>query len=357
MKPIYFPFTYISKPMAETLHTCFGKTIVYQPWEKNVPEEMHRLSERDVLDISISQEPKKKDGEKLSAILKEYDAWANLHQESRGIHLDFFKARVNKIPFFNDTSASQIKADIKDITNGNPVQKKADPVFHARIFLSIAQNFDKQNDKIVQDMASFETARMDLIKSLRVEDESSPAVTGYRDEFITGNLADSDHMIPERIKAWALLMCCDPLQRTDEMSGLFITCSRQAIDYLLEKTPEAENVFSMDAVSMPKNPIENSVKWSRDLVEYLEIVVESSVPAKCDQFAVVFDDPISETKVSLSFYLVPGVSPLEYFSRFIRFDTAGNEIAKNRVKLKNTIIGHIDFLPDSKQPLKKGSGF
>ena len=102
---------------------------------------------------------------------------------------------------------------------------------------------------------------------------------------------------------------------------------------------------------MPKNPIENSVKWSRDLVEYLEIVVESSVPAKCDQFAVVFDDPISETKVSLSFYLVPGVSPLEYFSRFIRFDTAGNEIAKNRVKLKNTIIGHIDFLPDIRTAL------
>ncbi|MCP4366962.1 MAG: hypothetical protein GY797_02435 [Deltaproteobacteria bacterium] len=353
MKPIYFPFTYISKPMAEILHACFGKTVVYQPRKKNIPEEIHRLAERGVLDISISEEAKKKDEEKLSAILKEYDAWANLHQESRGIHLDFFKAMNNKIPFFNDTSASQIKADIKDITDGNPVRKKIDPIFNARIFLSIAQNFDIQNDIIIQDMASFETARMDLIKSLRAEDEVSPGVTGYQDEFTTGNLADSDHMITERIEAWTLLMCCDPMHRTGEMSGLFVTKSRQAIDYLLEKTPEAENVFSIDAIPMPKYPVKKPAKWFRDLMEYFEIVSESSMPLKCDQFAIAFDDLKSKIKISLSFYLVSGVSPLEYFSRFIRFDSSGNEMTKDQVKLKNTIIGHIGFSPDSMRSLKK----
>jgi len=357
MKPIYFPFTYISKPMAETLYACFGKTVVYTPWKKNIPEEMHRLAEQGLLDISISEEPKKKDGEKLSTILKEYEAWANLHQDSRGIHLDFFKAMRNKIPFFNDTSASQIKADIKGITDGNPVRKETNPIFNARIFLSIAQNFDLQNDKIVQDMVSYETARIDLIKSLRAEDEISPATTGYQNESKTDNLADSDHMIPERIEAWTLLTCCDPMQRTDEMSGLFVTSSRQAIDYLLEKTPEAENAFSIDAIPMAKNPVEKSAKWSRGLVEYLEMVSESSMPLKCDQFAIDFDDLKSETKISLSFYLVPEVSPLEYFSRFIRFDSTGNEIAKDRVKLKNTIIGHIGFLPDSMQPLKNDPAF
>ena len=341
MKPIYFPFTYTSKPVAEALYACFGKTIVYQPSSKNIPEEIHKLAERGMLDIRISGKPEKKDEEKLSAILKEYDAWANLHQGSRGIHLDFFKARRNKIPFFDDTSTSQIKADIEDITGENPARKEPDPVFNARLFLSIAQNFDMQNDKIIRDMASFETARMDLIKSLKGEDETSPVVPGYGDEFKTGNLADYDHMIPERIVAWALLMCCDPMQCEDEMSGLFVTSSRQAIDYLLENTPEAENVFSIDAIPMMKNQTEETAKRQKGLMEHLQMVAESSRPLKCDNFTLVPDALKCETKTSLSLYLVPGASPLEYFSRFISFDSTCGKIEKDRVKFKNTLIGHI----------------
>jgi len=343
MKPIYFPFTYISKPVAEALYACFRKTIVYQPSSKNIPEEIHKLAERGMLDIRISGKPEKKDEEKLSAILKEYSAWANLHQESSGIHLDFFKARRNKIPFFDDTSTSQIKADIEDITGESTARKEPDPVFNARLFLSIAQNFDMQNDKIIRDMASFETARMDLIKSLKGEDETSPVVPGYGDEFKTGNLADYDHMIPERIAAWALLMCCDPMQCKDEVSGLFVTSSQQAIDYLLEKTPETEIVFSTDAIPIFENQVEKTAKWPKDLMKYLEIVAESSRPLECENFTIVPDDLKCETKISLSLYLVPGALPLEYFSRFIGFDSTCGEIEKDRVKFKNTLIGHIGF--------------
>ena len=343
MKPIYFPFTYISKPVAEALYACFGKTIVYQPSSKNIPEEIHKLAERGMLDTRISGKPEKKDEEKLSAILKDYIAWANLHKGSRGIQLDYFKAGRNKIPFFDDTSTSQIKADIEDITGKNPARKEPDPVFDARLFLTIAQNFDMQNDKIIRDMASFETARMDLIKSLKGEDETSPVVPGYGDEFKTGNLTDYDHMIPERIEAWALLICYDLIQCRDEMSGLFVTSSRQAIDYLLEKTPETENVFSIDAIPMMNNQTEETAKWQKSLMEHLKMVAEGSQPLENDDFTVVPDDLKCETKVSLSLYIVPGASPLEYFSRFIRFDSTCGKIEKDRVKIKNTLIGYIGF--------------
>jgi len=337
MKPIYFPFTYISKPVAEALYACFGKTIIYQPSSKSIPEEIHKLAECGVLGIRI---PAKKNEEKLSVILKEYNAWANLHRGSRGIQLDFFKAGRNKIPFFDDLSTSQIKADI---TGKTPARNEPDPDFNARIFLSIAQEFDIQSDKIFQDMVSFETARMDLIKSLKGEDETSPLVPGYKDEFKSVNLADYDYMIQERIEAWTLLMCYDPMQYREEMSGLFVTSSRQAIDYLLEKTPEIENVFSIDAIPIVENQVEKSAKWPKDLMEYLEIVVESSRPLKCDNFTIVPDDLKCETKASLSLYLVSGESPLEYFSRFLRVNSTCGEIEKDRVKFKNTLIGYIGF--------------
>jgi len=57
MKPIYFPFTYISKPVAEALYACFGKAIVYHPSSKNIPEETHRLVERGLLDIRTLGKP------------------------------------------------------------------------------------------------------------------------------------------------------------------------------------------------------------------------------------------------------------------------------------------------------------
>jgi len=168
-------------------------------------------------------------------------------------------------------------------------------------------------------------------------------VHGYKDEFKAINLADYDYMIQERIEAWTSLVCCDPMQYREEKSGLFVTSSRQAIDHLLEKTPEIENVFSIDKIPVVENQVKKSTKWSKDLMEHLEIVSESSRPLKCDNFNIVSDDQKCETKASLSLYLVPGTSPLEYFSRFIRFDSTGSWITKDRVKLKNTLIGHICF--------------
>jgi len=340
MKPIYFPFTYISNPVAEALYACFGKTIVYQPSSKNIPEEIHKLAERGVLDI---RNPVKKDEEKLSAILKEYNAWANLHQGSKGGQLDFFKARRNKIPFFDDTSVSQIKADIKDITGKNTARKEPDFIFSARIFLSIAQEFDIQSDKLDLDMSSLETARKDLIKNLKGEVETSPVVPGYKDEFKAGNLADYDYMIPERIKAWALLMCCHLRQNREEMSGMFVTSSRQAIDYMMDKTPEAEMLALYEMIPVAENQVGETAKWQKNFMEHLEIVAKSPHPLERVDVTEVPDDLKCETKVSLSLYLVPGTSPLEYFSRFIRFDSTCGEIGKDRVKFKNTLIGHVSF--------------
>jgi len=111
----------------------------------------------------------------------------------------------------------------------------------------------------------------------------------------------------------------------------------------LEKTPEIENVFSIDTIPVMENQVKKSAKWSKDLMEYLEIVAKSSRPLKCDNFNIVPDDQKGETKASLSLYLVPGASPLEYFSRFLRFDSTCGEIEKDRVKFKNTLIGYIGF--------------
>ena len=122
---MYFPFTYITNQVAQTLHTCFGKTVVYQPSKINLPEEIHNLAQQGIVDIRFPANLENKDEKNLAATLKEYDAWGNLHQGSRGLHPDFFQAMSNNIHFFDDTSASKIKADIKNISAVN--SKKREP--------------------------------------------------------------------------------------------------------------------------------------------------------------------------------------------------------------------------------------
>ncbi|RLC74634.1 MAG: hypothetical protein DRI61_16300 [Chloroflexi bacterium] len=339
MKPIYFPFTYILQPVAETLNACFGKTTIYQPSSKHIPEELLKQVDQGILDIRVSGNLKKSDEKKLSAILKEYNAWADLHGRRGGIQLDFFKTRRNRIPFFDDLSTSQIKADI---AGNNKVKEESDPVFNARIFLSIAQQYDLQHHKIFQDMISFETARTVLMENLKGSDKTSLA-TGHKDEFKAVSLTDYEYMIEKRIEAWTLLMCCDLIQSRETMSGPFVTSSRQTIDYLLEQTPEIENLFSINTIPMMENQVENPAKWSGDLMKYLEIVTKSATPLKCDNFNIVSDELKCKTKASLSLYLVPGTSPLEYFSRFVSFDSTCSKIKKVPVKFKNTLIGYIGF--------------
>ena len=107
MKPIYFPFTFISEPIVEALSACFKQTVVYQVSSQKVPEKMQEWSKSGTLDIRI---PVEGDEKKLDKILNDYRAWINLNQ---GSEIAFLKTQVDKIPIFDETYSSKIRDDIK----------------------------------------------------------------------------------------------------------------------------------------------------------------------------------------------------------------------------------------------------
>jgi hypothetical protein len=206
MKPIYFPFTCIFDLSAEIISAIFGQIVVYRPSSKNPPEMMQELAKRGILDIQI---PVKKDKNKLDAILKDYKSWLNLHLGDKQGMTAFFKTHADKIPFFDDTITAQIKADIRKKVRPEQPETKPDPLFNARIFLCIAQEFDAQNWEINQ-------------KLFMVE--------GLPECYDPGAYDDPGaYMTADRIKAWALLM-----QHDNQGSGLFITGSSSAFDYLID---------------------------------------------------------------------------------------------------------------------------
>ncbi|MBW2619857.1 MAG: hypothetical protein JRC56_00800, partial [Deltaproteobacteria bacterium] len=257
MKPIYFPFTVISKPVCQTLAACFRQTVVYRISSTKVPDEMQKLAKSGILDIRI---PVEFDGEKLDEILKQYRSWANSHQ---GSEIAFLKSIAYKIPFYDETFARQITAEIKSIGVPQNRSQKSDPLLNAALFLHLAQEYDMQNLTLNQDLLAIEAMEQNFMKDLKGEnhalnEEIAPEKTLEAHD-------PGHYMTKERMQAWTRVM-----QHDQQGSGLFVTTSKSVFESLIDSTPEAELVGVLDAIPVVDNRAEELETWQDELMKHLE---------------------------------------------------------------------------------------
>jgi len=328
MKPVYFPFTYISEPVLEALSAFFKQIVVYQPSNLKIPESMQKQADSDLLEIRI---PVKGDENKIDTILKDYKNWATIHQ---GSEMAFFKTKPDIIPFCDETSISQIKADIKKKKQKQLNEKKQDSLLNARIFLHIAQEFDLQNREINKDLLLLEENTLNLFDNLKGEDELS--FKGNNREKALKIDYQSEYMTPDRIIAWTHL-----LQYDQDISNLFITNSRTVVEHMVEKLG-AKIVLSIDSIP-PANSIDKKrEKWQKSLIEQLELLLGNSLPASEGINIKSPFDKDDGKKVSLTLYLVPDESPYKFFTRSAWHNTPVKKINKE-AGFKNTLIGFVEF--------------
>ena len=342
MKPIYFPFTCIFDLSAETISAIFGQIVVYRPSSKNPPEMMQELAKTGVIDIRM---PVKKDENKLDAILKDYKSWLNLHLGDKQGMTAFFKTHANKIPFFDDTITAQIKADIRKKLRQKQPETKPDPLFNARIFLSIAQEFDTQNWEINQKLFMVEEMQQKLIENIKGEIDSSyienaennlPESCDLPESYDPGAYDDPGaYMTANRIKAWALLMQHDP-----QGSGLFITDSSSAFEYLIDKASRAEIIAGFDSIPLQKNSVEKADKWRDNFMKQLEIIARNPWPTSTDKIVNPRFAKNSDTKVSLTLAIVPGKTPHEFFAGCCGYNQPES---KEKSRFQNTLLGLVEL--------------
>jgi len=329
MKPTCFPFTYIPKSVGKALSACFRQTAVYQISGTKIPEEMQELVKDGILDIRI---PVEVNGEFLDKILKDYRSWVNIHQ---GTETAFLAAMANKIPFFDESASSQIRADIKKIGKQIPAEEKPDPLFSAKLFLHMAQEFDLQKKGLDQDLMDIDAMEDDFMKNLKWEDDDDHARAVARRQW---DKDDPGHfMTTERINAWVSIMLQD-----SQASGLFITTSRAVLEHLIDIVPEMEQVIRLDAIPIDVDEDETLSNWQDGLIETLEMLATGNWPAPMDDIANPPEIPGSEEKVSLTLYIVPNKTPYEYFADCVETDVFQAESAKTGIRFKNTLIGLIE---------------
>lgn len=330
MKPVYFPFTFMTPPVCQTLAACFRQTAVYQISSTKIPGEMQQFEKRGILDVRM---PVKYDGDKLDTILKQYRSWANSHQ---GSEMAFLKARAHEIPFFDETSTRQIAADIKSKGESqNRSQEKPDPLLNAGLFLHLAQEYDMQNLTLTEDLQAIEAMEQDFMKDLKGENQDLDEEAALEKRLEAHD--PGYYMTKERVHAWTRIM-----QRDQEGSGLYVTNSRSVFEFLIDSTPEAELVDVLHAIPVVDNEVEELETWRDELMKHLEMLTTVVWIAKTDPIITAPEVPGCETTVSLTLYIVPGKTPHEFFNRYVEHDVFTYKEKYQKVKLKNTLLGFIE---------------
>jgi hypothetical protein len=233
MKPVYFPFTYINDSTARNLYDCFGRLDVYQPVASKIPESIQKLADEGILELKT---PVSGDEERITALIKEYEEWGELHQKS---DMAFLKAIGERIPFFDDTFSTQLASQIKKIRDEKYLKEKTDILFNARLFLSLAQDYDIMQEGINRDLISVHEMEKKLLAGLTHEDELyfAKRTGGYLEIDDSGR-----YKIKERIEAWTYIMSNDT-----EPPRFFVTCNRDAFDFIIEKTADIKDIIEIDS--------------------------------------------------------------------------------------------------------------
>ncbi len=337
MKPIYFPFTYISEPVLHALHACFGKIVVYGFSEQDVPEKMRKWAENGKLDISM---PVKMDEEKFALIIKDYRTWTNLHHMHRGGQIAYLKNHGQNIPFFNDFATSQIKWDIKkrgmEMHPKEDGQENVDSLSAAGIFLYLAGEYDMQDDEVSAGLHSVGEMEKNLISEMKGENDT---VFMAPSKNLKPLSADTGHfMTSERIAAWTYMM-----QHDREVPGFFITSSRAVFEHLIDNTTEAEMALNFDSIPLDKNRIGEMDNWRDRLLDYIGILLKNTWPISHDSPGDPPFDNKCDIKASLMLYIMPGKTPHEFFAPFTGHGMFRLEKEKGDAALKNTIIGLLEI--------------
>jgi len=327
MIPVYFPFTYVSEPVISALRTCFKQVAVYQPSGHNIPEVMQKWAKSGFFDLRL---PVQNDKEKLDVIIDDFKEWVKFYPKSQ---IERMKIEKDSVPFFDEFSTSQIKAEIKE----RKPAIKADPVFNARLFLNTAQEYDMKNDELKHDLSLLDKSEQGLFHLIKGEDDAG--YDGPSLKSLSNKNERSDYMMFERITAWSRFYQLERLAENQALPEFFVTSSRAVMDLITEKSEKLEKVIDFDAIPVSAQNQQKRYDWQDHLMEKLEILERTPWAGNAESIKFVPPSRENGPTVSLSIFLVPEEMPHDFFQKVTGSKITRASVDKKGTPLKNTLIG------------------
>lgn len=326
MNPIYFPFTYLPKPINQTLSSIFPKISVCQPSKSRIPSFLTAQHQLGTVDIWM---PDDSHDEALNHLIREYHHWAQVHEGESPAAARF---TPSKIPFFDESSSLQIRADItKSIRESIPdTETKNTPatLLFALAFLAMAQEFDEQQYELVDDFQRLERMQKNLFDDLK-GDEMEDAKKPF-DEYRPGHALVAGHMPQERINAWTRLffhqlLLLNPENVITKTTPLLVTSSQSVMACLVETATDHEMALKITGIPMGKTEAEKNGSFSQQIQDELSQLLSDSQPERGKTLTWPGFPQANEKGATLSVYHVSDSSPIRFLAHCAGIKDLDNE--------------------------------
>jgi hypothetical protein len=171
---------------------------------------MRDFADRGLLELIGPQDV---DSGQLVLAFEQFKQWAHIHSGSSGSLAEmatYFKTSTGRPPLVDETSPTQISSQIRhfgEMTKGHG----SAPLFKAALFLAMAQDYDRHQDDMVQELSAVQRREQQMLEQLSgqgVDPDEPIALTAARPA--VGAPDESGLFMTEfRIKAWAELAFAD----------------------------------------------------------------------------------------------------------------------------------------------------
>lgn len=301
MTPIFFPFTYLPRPVWEGLRYCFEQIRVLIPSRVELPESMNEMEASGFLDIV---EPVRGDEKAYQRLLETYRQWADSHQ---GIDLSQFKIDGGKAPFFDESATHRIRTDILHGPDQTPSEGQDESLMAARTFLSLAQAYDVQYWEYHEALSRVDRLEKNMVHHIRGEGEGDES---EKDPFLT----DTGHyMTGERLRAWTRLLEAAYQSGQVRQPTVLVTSSLPALEHFLENFPRARQIQSMNLRMQTSRAKGVASGFKEDFARFLEDLSDLAKTGGEIPSPPLPSGVGDGLLMALEFFLIPDFSPREVF--------------------------------------------
>jgi len=297
-----------------------------------VPNSMSNLTDKGWLSMVT---PFKADDAALEKTIKNYREWADLHGPR---HLRQFVEQIPCPPFHDDSSVYRLSEEIKTRSRDagamkNQSDRRSEFIFQSRIFLLIAQEFDRRNRALRRDLAVVESMEHDFRRNLHAMENAvninQPSDGLYRDDH------ERTYMLFKRLTAWT----CFLFQKAVP-ARIFVTTSQPVVDRLINIIPGVEPVLAVKKIPVGDSENVVAVNWRKDLGRWLtdynalNETGGTKVPPQPPEVRK------GEVTLSLKVYRAAQV-PIKWFGRAAGVENPFEEAHDDRQDGKGTLLAYL----------------
>lgn len=327
MNPIYFPFTFVAASRARDLSGFLGPVTMLQPVSGYGAELFAPLPKNGWI---RSMAPETGDDSRIIAAFREFKEWGGRHHGAEKSLKAAFDAG-----FYQQNFVSQIRSDIlkvDDAASGSAGSGPPDPLFLARLFLLMAQDFDARRGEVELDLALSGRREKEMFRRMTGRDAAQTKGPDGGPDAGLETLAElpdggdpGAYLTAQRLAAWFRVMESVPAD------GPFLVTDSPAVAALMpERAGEMVKIRTFSHIS--RHQPESA---RRDFYQRLAHLAETPWPEEAEAAKLSLESG-NDPRCGLDLYLAPGRGP-EAFGR--SFFNSSEKIKNNKTKWLNTIIG------------------